>query len=598
MRKRLLVLSALACTTATNVANAQQQGFSLDRFDPSERGSEWFAQDTLDLRGHVRPAIGVVGDWGYKPLVAYAPDGEERTSIVKHQLFAHVGASLVMWERLRLGLNVPIAAFQQGNAATVGGVAYSPADKSALGDVRLGADVRLLGTYGSAFTLAFGTQLFLPTGSREQWTGDEKVRVVPRLQAAGDVGIFAYAARVGAAYRALSEDLAGSKIGSELTFGASAGLRVADRKLLLGPEVFGTTVLSAAFEKKTTPFEVILGAHYTIGDFRVGAGVGPGLTRGFGAPMVRGLLSFEWAPAFVEPVKEPVQKAPVDRDGDGIFDEKDACPDRKGVASDDPKLNGCPDGDNDGIFDAHDACPAVAGVKSDDPKKNGCPPDKDGDGIVDAEDACPEVAGVKSDDPKKNGCPSDRDGDGIVDAEDACPDAPGPKNEDLKKNGCPAAAIVEGQIKILQQVKFKTGSAEILKESDEILGAVAKILADHPEIKKLKVEGHTDNVGGTANNLKLSKARAASVMKWLTTKGKIDKKRLASEGFGESKPIDGNDTEAGRQNNRRVEFKILEQGDAAGATKVEEKPKAGEKPKTGEPPKLPPTVEPAPGPKP
>ena len=84
-----------------------------------------------------------------------------------------------------------------------------------------------------------------------------------------------------------------------------------------------------------------------------------------------------------------------------------------------------------------------------------------------------------------------------------------------------------------------------------------KVLTDHPEIKKLRVEGHTDNQGPAAYNKQLSASRAASVVKWLTSHG-IEKDRLTSEGLGMEKPIDTNDTPAGRQNNRRVEFHIVE----------------------------------------
>jgi OOP family OmpA-OmpF porin len=590
--RRFLMSAGVVCAVAAGAhsAKAQQAGFALNRFEPSERGSEWFAQDTLDFRGHLRPFLGVVGDYGHKPLVAYDQNGDERAAIVRHQLFAHVGASIVLAHRIRFGLSVPIAAWQDGTASTVSGVAYSPADRTTIGDVRLGGDVRLLGQYGDPFVAAFGVQVFLPTGDRNQWTGDGKVRVVPRLQIAGDIGLFAYAARLGAAYRARSEDFAGSKIGSEFMFGASAGVRVADRKLLIGPEIFGTTVFEKAFERKTTPLELLFGAHYTMGDVRIGGGVGPGLTRGFGSPELRALVSVEYVPAYVEAKK--VEPGPGDRDHDGILDPTDACPDEAGIASSDPKKHGCPvrdddkdgiendkdacpqiagaanadpkkngcppDKDEDSILDSDDACPEVKGVKSDDPKKNGCPPDKDEDSILDADDACPDVKGVKSDDPKKNGCPPDRDNDTIVDAEDACPDAPGPKNEDPKKNGCPQVAIVGSTIMILEQVKFKTNSAEILKESDDLLTNVAKIINEHSELKKIKVEGHTDNKGAPAYNKTLSKNRAASVVKWLTTKGKVNAKRLVSEGFGQENPIDSNDTDAGRQNNRRVEFKILE----------------------------------------
>jgi outer membrane protein OmpA-like peptidoglycan-associated protein len=198
-------------------------------------------------------------------------------------------------------------------------------------------------------------------------------------------------------------------------------------------------------------------------------------------------------------------------------------------------------------------------VASDDPKKNGCPPDKDGDGIPDNVDACPDVPGVASEDPKKNGCPPDRDGDGIPDATDACPDAPGPASNDPAKNGCPLARIENGQVRITEQVLFKTDSAEILHDSDGLLMAVATILKEHPELKKVRVEGHTDNKGSAAYNKNLSDKRAASVMKWLVTAG-VDKKRLTSKGYGMTQPITSNDTPEGRQQNRRVAFIIEDAG--------------------------------------
>jgi len=169
---------------------------------------------------------------------------------------------------------------------------------------------------------------------------------------------------------------------------------------------------------------------------------------------------------------------------------------------------------------------------------------------------CPSC-GVKTDDPKTNGCPppADRDQDGILDPDDACPDVAGPKNEDPKKNGCPEARIEAGEIKILQQVKFKTASAEILPASDATLNAVLQILSEHPEIENVRVEGHTDNRGGAAMNMGLSSRRAASVVKWLVQHG-IDKRRLTSQGFGLTKPIESNATEEGRQANRRVELHI------------------------------------------
>ncbi|MBI5534993.1 MAG: OmpA family protein [Deltaproteobacteria bacterium] len=577
MRPARLLASAFSCSIlflAASAANAQEQkGFNLDRFEPSERGSDWFALESLDLRGHVRPAFGVVGDYGYKPLVLYDLNDNERAAIVRHSMIAHIGGSLVLWDRLRLGVSYPLAITQSGDnsTATINGVnsTYKAPSGTASGDLRLGVDLRLLGTYGGPFTAAFGAQLWAPTGSRDNYMSDGKVRVQPRFTAAGDIGAFAYAGKLGVNIRPQTDKVADSPMGSEIAFAASAGIRAVDKKLLIGPEIFGSTVFTesdAFLKKRTTPFEVLFGAHYQpAADWRIGAGVGPGLTRGFGSPELRVVASIEFFPA----VKEPAPPPPADRDHDGIIDLEDACPDVAGVKTADPKTNGCPppppDRDKDGVLDPDDACPDTPGVPTQDPKTNGCPPpppDRDNDGIIDAEDACPDTPGIKDPDPKKNGCPppSDRDKDGIIDGEDACPDQPGPRDPDPKKNGCPAARIEQGQIKIIQQVKFETGKATILPVSDAILTSVAQILTDHPEVKLVSVEGHTDNKGNPAANKILSNQRAAAVVAWLV-KHNIDKKRLTSAGFGQEKPIDTNDTDEGRQNNRRVEFHIRDNGD-------------------------------------
>jgi OOP family OmpA-OmpF porin len=558
----LLLLAAATFATAPAQAQSTATGFALDRFNPSERGSEWFVMDSLDLRGSMRPAIGLVGELADRPLVLYNADGSTRTIPVHYQLILHPGASLVLFDRLRVGFDLPIAAYQNGSTGTVSGVAYPGVTSAGVGDLRLGADVRIVGQVGDAFRLAAGAQVFAPTGSRSNYLGDGKVRViVPRLLVAGDADVFSYAAQVGFNYRALKDTFGGAGLGSELVFGASLGVHALDGSLLIGPELYGSTVVTsgAAFAKVGTPLEVMLGAHYLIASsVRVGAGAAPGLTRAYGEPAVRYVLSVEWAPT-------PEAPPPPDRDHDGILDADDACPDVPGVKTDDPSTNGCPpaepppvaDRDHDGVPDDADACPDVPGVKTDDPKTNGCPPDRDHDGILDADDACPDVPGVKTSDPKTNGCPPDpdRDKDGIPNEEDACPDTAGPKNADPKKNGCPQAAIVGKQIVILEQVKFATGSATILPASDAVLTAVLDVLTQHPDIQHLLIEGHTDNVGAVAMNKALSTRRAASVVAWLVKHG-VDASRLSSQGFGMERPIDSNTTPEGRQNNRRVEFHI------------------------------------------
>jgi OOP family OmpA-OmpF porin len=560
--------AAIACVAASGAgreARAQSQGFALDTFDPSERGSEWFSVESLDLRGSWRPALGVVMDGAYRPLVIYAPDGTIRDSVVRNQIFADLGASLVLWDRLRIGVNVPVAVFQDGRGGVLDGVTYAPPGTPAVGDLRLGTDLRLAGTYGEPFTLALGARVYVPTGERDNYTGDNAVRLDGRLEAAGDLGVFTYAARVGAQYRNLEDTIGGSPIGSQVVFGVAAGFRAFHRALIIGPEVYGTTVFdngAALFARQSTPVDGLLGMHLTfLRDFRIGGGVGPGLTRGYGSPEVRWLASLEWAPAYAErPAPSPEPAAEPDRDGDRVIDAEDACPDTPGIATDDPKTNGCPpDRDGDGVADDVDACPDTPGIRTEDPKTNGCPSDRDGDGVIDSADACPDTPGLKTDDPKTDGCPDpDRDKDGIANDADACPDEPGPSNPDPAKNGCPRAYIKAGQIKIRDQVKFATASAAIVpgKDSQDVLDAVETVLTQHEELGQVRVEGHTDNVGTAAFNRVLSQHRAESVVKWLVKHG-VDAARLTAQGFGPDRPIDDNSTESGRRNNRRVEFHIV-----------------------------------------
>lgn len=573
MRRVFPALTVACCTLlfASGSASAQAAGFALDRFEPADRGSNWFVLDSLDLRGHGRLALGVTGELGYRPLAIYDADGSLRSAIVEHQLFAHPGGSFVLWDRLRVSASLPVGLYATGDGGTIGGVVYpAPSSAQTVGDLRFGADARVIGQSGDPFQLAFGLHLFAPTGSRGAYSGDETFRATPRALVAGDLGVFAYSAKLGIAYRGHDVELAGSPLGSELVYGAAVGVRALDRRLLLGPELYGSSVVTAdLFKTRTTPADLLFGAHLDVGAVRIGAGAGFGVSRGYGSPAARAVLSIEWL--------APVQR---DRDGDGIVDEADACVDVPGVASPDAGRNGCPpprpppaplpapepDTDGDGVLDKEDACVDVPGKSTGDPATHGCP-DTDGDGIFDRQDACPTDPGVASADPAQNGCPDpDRDKDGIPNSEDACPDAPGPRAPDPQRNGCPAARIEGKQIKILEQVKFATGSDRILPDSDSILSAVKKILEDHPEIAKLSIEGHTDSRGGEAANQKLSERRAASVVRWLVQRG-IAKERLDSQGFGQTRPIDSNATDEGRRNNRRVEFHIRGGSDP---TRVEE----------------------------
>lgn len=596
-RGSLSLLAFAAVLAVAPKASAQEQaGYAVNHIDLSERGSRWFVLDSVDIQGHGRLALGVVNDYSYRPLVSYNSDGNAVASVVRNQYVMNLGGSIVLADRIRLGVGVPVQLFADGHTATINGVEHRAAEDTAVGDVRISVDGRLVGAPGDAGSLAFGVALFAPSGTQSAYTGDGKPRVEPRLAFAGRVSSFAYAAKVGVLFRGREEAFGDGYIGHSVTGAVSAGVLLANGKVLIGPELFGSTVVSdgRAFESRTTPLEALLGAHLDVGsNVRVGLAGGAGLTRGYGVPVARGLLSLEWVPGDAKPEAEadktedrdgdgigdctdacsyvrgassldPAKNGcPLDSDSDGVADDVDACPGVPGTASPDARANGCPqDSDRDGVPDIEDACSQEPGKRTTDPKTSGCPErDRDADGVLDNVDACPDKAGPQTSDPKTNGCPldPDRDKDGVLNDADACPDEPGKADPDPKKNGCPKAFLQGTSIKITDQVKFKTGSAEIIgKDSDEVLNAVLGVLKAHPEVKALRVEGHTDSTGDATRNKTLSQARAESVAKWLETHG-IEKQRLSAAGLGAEKPIDSNTTEAGRTNNRRVEFHV-EQG--------------------------------------
>ncbi len=240
-----------------------------------------------------------------------------------------------------------------------------------------------------------------------------------------------------------------------------------------------------------------------------------------------------------------------DTDGDGIFDEVDACPEVPGKK----EFIGCPDTDEDGIPDDHDNCPQTPGKK----EFAGCP-DADNDGIQDSKDLCPTEPGTK----ETFGCP-DKDGDHVADKDDECPNEPGLAAD----KGCPKKVEkgeikevkvntrVEGVLKAAKYVHFETGTSKIEKVSNSFLDLVVDILInDYPD-KSIMLEGHTDDVGEEATNQVLSVSRAESVKAYMVSKG-IAAERILTSGKGETVPLYPNNSEEHRDVNRRVEMSIIE----------------------------------------
>jgi len=204
------------------------------------------------------------------------------------------------------------------------------------------------------------------------------------------------------------------------------------------------------------------------------------------------------------------------------------------------------DDDRDGVVNSRDQCPNTPeGVVV---NSVGCPVDSDKDSVPDGLDKCPDTPmGVKID---QFGCPLpdlDSDGDGVPDSRDKCPDTPAGIKVDSV--GCPIPLKEKVSISLLVEFDFDKAKVNFLYNDD--IEKVASLLKAYPKTNVV-LDGHTDSIGTEKYNMDLGLRRAESVKKYLVEKFGIDPSRITTKSFGESMPVDTNDTPAGRQNNRRV----------------------------------------------
>ncbi|MFT7622781.1 MAG: outer membrane protein OmpA-like peptidoglycan-associated protein [Myxococcota bacterium] len=281
---------------------------------------------------------------------------------------------------------------------------------------------------------------------------------------------------------------------------------------------------------------------------------GLGLTHGFASPDVRALLSVSWTLGGPAPLASasPIRPWPSDnprpetrRDGPEHDPTKPTAernlaapptlpmPSAEPLSADvfDKVAKADPDPDSDGLFGAADKCPNKAEDTDGFEDLDGCPdPDNDRDGVLDGDDKCPLVKEVI------NG----------IDDEDGCPD-----------EGKSSVAVSRSAITFDGKIYFAPGKDVIDGRSDRLLAEMAAALKAAWWVRRVRIEGHTDNKGDKEMNVDLSERRARRVMHRLTTSG-VAAARLEAKGFGPTKPTETNDNPAGRAKNRRVVFQIVD----------------------------------------
>ena len=588
MRTRTLAIAAALCLSAASAdAQTDPTGYDVQRFKPvpSQSVNYFGLHQARILPGW---ELGLLFNYADSPLVLQDANSERAAELVSSQLTGHLLAGVGIADRFELGLDVPLIMLQNGDAIpAIPAIDASDAGFS-IGDMRLLTKVLLTGPEDgeTGVAVALGVDWFLPTGGSTDYQG-ESFRAAPNLSLDGVIaGGTRVGVNLGAMFREQNEVI-NLTVDDTITYGAAASIPVGSGGVHIVPELRGESVLGAAeFQSEESPLECLLGVKYfSESGALVEAGFGTGLVNGFGVPDWRLFLGVSFA-----------STGENDRDDDGIKDDDDPCPDDPEDFDGHQDTDGCPEPDNDGdtVLDITDSCPMNAEDLDGFQDADGCPdPDNDGDGLPDIGDGCPNEPEDMDGDRDSDGCPDgdrdldgladdvdmcplvpedldgfedsdgcpdlDHDRDGILPPTDQCPEQPEDFDNDRDEDGCPEGPLVTcEEIVIDEQVLFRTNSNEIETVSHSLLDQVAALMIANPEILLVEIEGHTDDLGPDDYNLQLSGRRAASVMRYLVNAG-VGSSRLTSQGYGETVPVDDNATEEGRQSNRRVVLRILEQ---------------------------------------
>jgi len=606
--RALIPLLALSGALSAPALAAEEDGtVDFELFLPAIDNSGYFAVPGARTLGHLELNTALWINYSNDPVVLglggerLGPiedtESDKGDGLVDSRFRTELHAGMGFTGKMSINLALPVHLSQ--TAVDPSGLDQSPPpslDSTGLGDLRIEPVYVPLSTSDGPVGVGFRLPVSVPTGKGDALMGQGGVSFTPGTVvelADGDVGRRKHRLRaaVHGAYALRPADrLHDLRMGNAFVYGAAAGVHPTEVVELVG-EVHGEI---GGPQGSQAPGEALLGLHFYGGDMvDVRLGGGTGLFGGVGAPDWRVVAGVTVSPSFdpaardadrdgISDEQDRCKEIPEDidryqdedgcpdkdNDADGIEDRFDECPDDGEDVDGFEDKDGCPDKDNDddGVPDISDRCPMSPETMNGHRDEDGCPDepeygDRDRDGYADDLDRCPQDPEDRDGFQDEDGCPDpDNDNDGILDGVDRCPNKRELFNGVDDEDGCPEEGRVSvegGAIKITERIYFETGRATIQSRSHSLLDEIADVLKANPGIKKVRIEGHTDNVGNEMTNLRLSQARADSVRKHLIGAG-IAAGRLESRGFGESYPITDNGTPDGRAQNRRVEFIIVD----------------------------------------
>jgi len=554
-------LGAAAPARAQLAVEGGANDLDIEHFEPRPLGFVGLGRAETLAGGEW--AAGGFLHYAQNPLVLFA-DRLQIGEVVRHRLSVDLVGALGIFDWLEVQAVLPFVVFQSGDPDL--GTGDLPT--AGLRDVRLAAKASALSeARGAPLGLAVRTEVSLPTGDDTAFLGEGGVTFRPTAVVTKSLpwlwGVH-FGANLGARLRP------DTRVGNVTVFdewdlraATAVGLpKLAGARPVAFVELAARTRLEDPFaESDQTPLIGRLGLRIewdAASGRRLHAtgGLSGGSTRGYGAPdyqLFAGLV---------------FEKFHGDRDGDGFVDEDDACPDDPEDFDGLEDEDGCPedDVDGDGVFDVDDACPEDPEDRDGFEDGDGCPdPDNDADGILDELDACPDEPEDLDGFDDEDGCPEeDKDLDGIPDQVDECPEEKETINGIDDEDGCPdegepEVEVTTEKVTIESKVNFGFDSAEIDPSSHSLLDQVALTIKANPQLRRVRVEGHTDDRGSEAYNRQLSQDRAESVVRYLVQRG-VSAQRLEAVGYGESRPLVPGTGEAVWSRNRRVEFTILATG--------------------------------------
>jgi len=562
-----VTLFLLALLAMPMGATAQQRVF-LDAYRQAETTEDGFSFSRPLDRGHLKWGGHLTVDYGHRVLAVdqvLANGTNREVFLVEGALTGQLTLSLGLLDKIVLFAGLPVNLWMDGESTST----LPGPDSFAVGDVRLGGRFLLVGKRRDVAALAIQLAGTAPSAKvfndEIHYSGERGFTGSPKLLLEVRAPGLIFTGNLGFTLREKKVVFSSLDIQHELRYGLGLTIPAIPKTLNVYVEGYGGTELRHVGERPHTPVEAIGGLRFfTPEGIALGAAAGGGVVRGYGASEVRVIGSIGWSQPIERkhreetPITEETPAEDLDPDRDGVLGTKDHCPLDAEDLDKFEDQDGCPelDNDRDGVSDSSDKCPKEPEDKDQFQDEDGCPdPDNDGDGIPDQEDQAPndpeDLDGFEDSD----GIPDpDNDDDGVADLEDKCPLTVG-KPED---EGCPKNVRMEGeQIVILQKIQFANGKSEILKGSFPLLEGVRLVLETNPQVRKVRIEGHTDSTGKDANNLALSQSRAESVRQWLIKRG-IAENRLDAQGFGETRIILKESGQEDKDASRRVEFHIAD----------------------------------------